>query len=296
MTPATSTLSGRANLVLACLHQHRLLTTRQLHTMTNSGPRLRGTQQLLADLAGRGLISSVAVGGGRRGRELVFHLTPLGAGVVHVAPTPAEPRRKPVTPEMAAGPLQRHTLAVNQTGIAFMQAARQRGDECGPLAWRHEVAHRISPNRTDVVIADAVLRHQPVATAPGKGVAMDYRFIELDRATTAVDQLASKLGRYAELATYTPAGAARPGWARDYLALPELLVVFSGASPARLTLRAAHVVSLCRQRRGLGLDPAILVSLCELTDLTARGPYAPIFTRLHQPQIRCDWLGAEAGS
>lgn len=296
MTAAMATLSDRANLLLACLHQHRLLTTGQLHTMTSPSPRVRGTQQLLANLTGRRLVSTVAVRGGRRGRELVFHLTPLGAGVVQSAPTGTEPRRKPITPEMAAGPLQRHTLAVNETGIAFMHVARERGDDCGPLGWRHEIAHRISPNRTDLVIADAVLRYQPVSTGAADGVVLDYRFVELDRGTTGVDLLAAKLDRYAQLVTYTPAGAAKPAWGRQYLALPELLVVFADAPPARLKLRAAQLLSLCHDLPGLGCDPVILVSLCQLTDLTRRGPYAPIFTRLHQPEIRCNWLGAEVTS
>lgn len=294
MSTATSTLSDRSNLVLACLHQHRLLTTGQLHTLTAPGPRVRGTQQLLADLTTRQLISSVAVRGGRRGRELVFHLTATGATVVQSAPTGSEPRRKAITPEMAAGPLQLHTLAVNEVGIAFMTAARLRGDECGPLAWRHEIAHRISTSRTDLVIADALLRHQPMNH--GDGVVMDYRFIELDRATTPVDQLAAKLERYTRLATYTPPGHTRPAWAREYLALPELLVVLTGASVERLRRRIDHVTSLCRQRRGLGLDPVIGVYLCHLTDLTTRGPYARVFTRLHKPDIPCDWLGQETSA
>lgn len=292
MTTPISTLSDRANLVLECLHQHRLLRTGQLHTLTAPGRAPRGTQSRLVLLTEQGLIASVAERGGRRGRERVWHLTTTGAGVMRSAPTPGEPRRKQITPEMAAGPLQRHTLAVNDACIAFVAAARERGDECGPLSWRHEVAHRISPNRTDLVIADAVLRHQ--AMDPGAGVVMDYRFIELDRATMAVDQLAEKLGRYTTLANYTPAGARRPGWQEHYLAMPGVLVVLTDSTPARLQLRIAHVISLCRASPNPNPGPKVL--LCHLDELIARGPYAPIFTRLDQPNTPCDWLGAGAPS
>lgn len=41
----------------------------------------------------------------------------------------------------AAGPLQAHTLAVNDAAICFIEAARGRGDEFGPFAWRHEIYH-----------------------------------------------------------------------------------------------------------------------------------------------------------
>jgi Replication-relaxation len=73
----TWTLSDTANLALACLHQHRLLSTRQLNQLLHHDRSLRATQRLLADLTGQELISSVRERGGRRGTERVWHLTPL---------------------------------------------------------------------------------------------------------------------------------------------------------------------------------------------------------------------------
>jgi hypothetical protein len=290
----TWTLSDSANLALTCLHQHRLLTTSQLHQLLHPGRTLRTTQRLLADLAGQELISSVRRQGGRRGTEAVWHLSPTGAEVVHRAPDGAEPRHKPITAQIAAGPLQRHTLAVNDACLAFVTAARARGDECGPLAWRHEIAHPISARRSDAVIADAVLRYQS-ASSDG-AVVLDYRFIELDRATMPVDQLATKLARYTQLATYTPPGARRSAWRTRYLALPDLLGVLADASSARLQRRIEHLVSLSRGIPGLGRDPALGVWLCRLDQLTEHGPYAPIFTRLDQPGQPCDWLGHPGAS
>jgi hypothetical protein len=285
----TWTLSDTANLALTCLHQHRLLSTRQLQQLLHPGRTLRATQRLLADLTTQELVSSVRERGGRRGTERVWHLTPTGAEVVHSAPEGAEPRRKPITAQIAAGPLQRHTLAVNEACIAFLAAARARGDECGPLAWRHEIAHPIGAKRSDAVIADAVLRYQSAGT--DQAVVLDYRFIELDRATMPVDQLATKLARYTRLAGYTPPGTRQPAWRTRYLALPDLLVILADAPAGRLQRRAEHLVSLSRGIPGLGRDPVLGVWLCRLDQLTEQGPHAPIFTRLHDSGQPCDWLG-----
>jgi integrase len=61
----TWTLSDTANLARACLHQHRLLSTRQLQQLLHPDRTLRTTQRLLADLAGQELVSSVRERGGR---------------------------------------------------------------------------------------------------------------------------------------------------------------------------------------------------------------------------------------
>ena len=60
--------------------------------------------------------------------------------------------------EQAAGPLQQHTLGVNDVGTAFVKAARARGDECDPFSWRHEIAHPLGPppgrRKPDQLIAE----------------------------------------------------------------------------------------------------------------------------------------------
>lgn len=75
-----------------------------------------------------------------------------------------------------------HTLAVNDVGIAFVNAARERGDECGPLAWRHEIAYPITARRNrrpgDIVIADALLTY--TQQCPDRTLSVHQRFIELD--------------------------------------------------------------------------------------------------------------------
>ncbi|WP_354700515.1 hypothetical protein DSM112329_00794 [Paraconexibacter sp. AEG42_29] len=284
----TGTLSDRANLLLSCLHEHHLLTTRQLQQLLLPTGRLRGMQKLLALLVQRGLVASVGHKAGRRNRQRVWYLTPAGVDVVQAVPGTRPSRSKPLTRQLAEGQLQHHTLAVNDVGIAFVQAARQRGDDCGPLGWQHEVVHRAGTRRTDVVISDAVLRYQ---RHPDQGFSVTYRFIELDRSTTPVERLQAKLENYARAASYTAQGAKREEWRERYLALPEVLLVLTGAPPGRLERRAANLVALCKSTPTLGDDPVIPISICQLSELTEHGPHAAIFTRLGQPETQCDWRG-----
>jgi hypothetical protein len=53
--------------------------------------------------------------------------------VVEAVPNRAEMRRRLLMSAMASGQLQAHTLAVNDVGIAFLAAARERGPRFWPL-------------------------------------------------------------------------------------------------------------------------------------------------------------------
>nr|WP_237282576.1 replication-relaxation family protein [Streptomyces fodineus] len=48
-----------------------------------------------------------------------------------------------------------HTLTVNETGLAFLQDARRRGELCRPLDWIPEVHHPIGGG--GAVIPDALM-------------------------------------------------------------------------------------------------------------------------------------------
>ena len=76
----------------------------------------------MTGLADRGLAEHAA---GPR-RQGLWFLTESGADTIQAAGTLAETRRRLTTPAQAAGPLRAHTLAVNDTGIAFVKAARER--------------------------------------------------------------------------------------------------------------------------------------------------------------------------
>lgn len=285
---ASWSLGERANLALACVHQHRLLSTVQLHELTAPTTSRRKTQALLAGLADRGLLARVRERTGARGSMHLWYLTATGADVVGAAPTAAEPRRRALTADQAAGPLQHHTLAVNDVGLAFVRAARARGDECGPLSWRHEIAHPAGPRRSDLVIADALLTYVINEGSSGR---LEQRFVELDRATAPAATLSAKLARYADLARHRKTGATTPAWRAHYQTLPSLLVVLAGASPARLEQRMRAVVALCHTDSKLAAADELRIHLCALTDLQTAGPQALIFRALDAPSAPTDWLG-----
>lgn len=279
-------LTAREMLALECAHQHRLLSTGQLHELVAPHLALRRVQRLLARLADTGLVAFVHQRGQRHRPTRLWHITAAGADVVLAAGTHAEPRRRVYTAAQAGGQLQHHTLAVNQTGLTFVGAARDRGDECGPLAWRHELAHPTTTKRTEAVIADAVLRYQ--TTTPAR---LEYRFLELDRATTPVDALAAKLARYDQLANHRLRGSDQPAWRAWYPTLPSVLIVLAGAPRSRLERRLRTLVAL---RPAMTNSVEIAAAACLLADLSDHGPFAPIFTDLDQPGHQTDWLGRPA--
>ena len=170
--------------VLESLHQHRVLTARQIHALHTPNASLRWAQRILTRLHKRGLTEHAA---GPHGLALWF-LTAPGAETIQAAGTLAEPRRRLTTPAQAAGPLRAHTLAVNDTGIAFVQAAREHaGDSCGSL--RGGMRSR-TPTPPGVrgrhgahacCIADALLSY--LQAAPDDSLILHQRFIELDRGT-----------------------------------------------------------------------------------------------------------------
>lgn len=290
----TTGLPALAPEVLESIYQHRLLTTRQVHTIHTPDTSRRWTQHLLAGLAGHGLLDAT------RGpySAAIWFATEAGTAAVDRIATRAERRRKIVTPAYAAGQLQAHTLAVNDVGIAYLTVARARGDEFGPLSWRHEIAHRIGAargrgRRADVLIADALITY---LAAHDGGVERHQRFLELDRGTTPVEALLAKLTAYRRLRDAAPATAdekdSSRGWRRWYPAgLPGVQLVLTGKPRAQLERRAQLLVALrdadSRPREGRSLD----VRLALLEDLSRRGPFAPIWLCLDDPTRRVDWLG-----
>jgi hypothetical protein len=292
LKPAAAPLPAITTEVLTSIYQHRLLTTTQVHTMHMPGRTRRWAEQVLAQLAHRGLTAFVRPG---RGGARLYYLTLAGAQAVELLPTRVETRRKLITPEQAAGPLWQHTLAVNDTGIAFMQAARQRGDDFGALSWRHEIAHRIPAAGTgasELLIADALLTY--LAHRQDGQLTFHYRLLELDRATVPTDTLATKLARYADLYHHTPAShhgqsSSKPAWLARYPVFPDVICVLTGQPRAALQRRAATVLALCHADPRLQSTPEVRVSFALLEDLQAKGPYALIWRKPDGSAV--NWLG-----
>jgi hypothetical protein len=282
-------LGGTAVEILESLYQHRLLSTSQIRELHTPESSLRWCQRLLADLDAAGLAEAVRLPGGAR----LHFLTARGADAVETIPSRGELRRKVVKREQAAGPLQQHTLAVNEVGLAFVRSARLLGDECPPLAWQHEVAHPMSSGRRarkgELLIADAVMTYSSQA---GDQFSTEYRFIEVDRGTMTTDALAQKISAYARLAAYRPAKAsatAAPLWRSRYPVWPGVLIVLAHRPRAQLERRAAVTLGIATADPVVGQHLTRVVSICLLEDLLEQGPEAPIFRFFGQDGPRVGW-------
>lgn len=274
--------------VIASLAQHRVLSTEQVRVLHLPGRTERWAQRLLVRLSVAGLAGYVE---SPRSHGRIWHATELGARLAREADVlHSEPRL--IGAEGAAGPLQAHTLAVNDAAICFLQDARARGDDFGPFAWRHEVFHLLSRGRgrrRRTLIADAVLTYLRVAE---EGVAIEQRFLELDRATLSVDRLAGELARYAELYGARAKKGREPLWRSLYPLFPPVHCVLAGGGRAPLERRRSAVLALLRS------DPRVSrarvsISICLLEDLWAKGPFAPIFRGIGDPERAVDWLGGD---
>jgi len=272
--------------IIASLAQHRVLSAAQVRVIHVPESSERWAQRLLARLGESGLAGYVR---SPRSHRRLWHVTDRGARLARDAVVlDGEPRL--IGAEEAAGPLQSHTLAVNDAAICFLEAARDRGDDFGPFAWRHEVAHPLSRGRgrrRRTVIADAVFTY---LRAEGDGVAIEQRFLEADRATLSVDRLAAELARYAELHRLHGAGG-EPLWRERYPVFPAVHCVLTGGSRAVLERRRATTIALLRSDPRFVGTPEVAVSICLLEDLERDGPFAPIFRDARDPSEAVDWLG-----
>jgi|CZKG01.1.fsa_nt_gi hypothetical protein len=288
-------LPAVATEVLAGIYQHRLLSTSQLHALYTPNARPRWTRTVLALLADRGLIDRAQ----GPGRLSLWFLTDYGAETVETAGPRAESRRRLVGIAQAEGPLRNHTLRVNDVGIAFMRAAHERGDECGPESWRHEVAHPISLARgrraPELAVADALLTY--LQTGKDGSLALHQRWIELDRGTARpAEHLAAKISAYTRLRYFAPTSgsaseAPEPLWRSHYRAWPHLLIVLADQSRERMRQRIQRTLLLHASDPARQQADTIPVSFVALEDLIRQGPFAPIFTNAEQPGKRVDWLG-----
>lgn len=273
---AVPLLAGRRAELLLSVYQHRMLSTSQVHRLHAPDVGIRSIQAMLTKLRKAGLIDGVAV----PRSETLWFVTAKGAGLAELADVRARAYR--VTPAAAAGPLLAHTEAVNDVGIAFVEAARRLGHECGPLDWEHEIAHpwrdvgQARRGGTDhLVIADAVLRYTVLDDDED---ALLTRWVELDRATQSVARLEHKIRCYAAMHDYRPPGARQPGWRSQYVEWPRLLVVLAGRPEPALQRRRELLTAACTTNPDIAPRlEQLAASVTTLGELTRRGPFAPIW-------------------
>jgi hypothetical protein len=287
VTPAPTRAAGSAPWIeaLASLAQHRVLTARQARAMLLPGQGLRQAQRLLADLCREGLADHAT---GLRA-QFVWFATEMGIDAVRAAGA-LEGEPPLLDRRSAVGRLMAHTVAVNDVGIAFMEAARECGEEFGPLSWRHEVAHPLGGagrgRRRRWKAADAVLTY---LRSEGRETVVEQRFLELDRATRPAEGLARELASYARLRRATgPDG--EPAWRGLYPAFPSVLCVLAGARAELLRRRREAVAAFLRADPATGSPPRPPIRLCLLEELCEEGPYAPICVEVGSDEA-VDWLG-----
>ncbi|MGW1364900.1 replication-relaxation family protein [Streptomyces chartreusis] len=296
--PATG-LTLLAQEALPLLYQHRLMATSQLHQLLT--PHTRRPVYLLRQLnllRTLRLVDATSHRNGRMGRgELLWYITPRGVEVVERAGE-VTARAYRISPEAAVSQLQQHTLAVVDTGVAFTRWARALGDECDPLDWQPELAHRIRDGAGDdaFLIPDSVLRYTR-STEDGRRQLLTF-FVEVDRATMNVARLGKKLTAYARYAGYVPqslpgraAGSGvREAWRERYPAFPRLLIVFAGASVRTVQNRVNDLRALAAADARVSRTSTLTVGATTLELLRVHGPFAPIVTPIVGDPVPTDIL------
>jgi hypothetical protein len=277
--------------VIASLGEHRVLSTAQVRAIHLPDRSPRRTQQVLAYLERAGLVAYVEA---RRAPRRLWFLTESGADLV-VDAGEVERRPKVLSPQQAAGPLCAHTLGVNEVGISFLRAARERGEEFGPLSWRHEIAHPLNRGRgraRRTLIADAVLSY---VRAEEREFVFEQRFVEVDRATLSIERLVAELARYGQFCrARNKSGEAL--WHSHYLSFPPVICALAGASREALMRRRNMALVLLEGNPELSRAYGVKIGFCLLDDLKSRGPFARIFREVGEPDRDVNWLGGgEAG-
>jgi hypothetical protein len=272
--------------ILASIAQHRVLSTPQIGSIHFPDRSPRWAQMVLARLADAGLAGFVPSLGAAGAPRRLWYVTERGAQAALDAGL-LETMPRLLDGESASGPLQAHTLAVNDAAICFLRSARERGDDCGPLAWRQEVAHRLGyGRRAGSLFADAVLTYVRLTESE---VVVEQRFLELDRATLSVDRLAAELARYGSLLR----AEGKEGdllWRSQYPSFPPVICILAGSSPAALRRRRDTAVAILRDDPDFTRSSRLSIRLCLAEDLAERGPFAPIFTDVRDPEQSVDWL------
>ncbi|MEU9917778.1 replication-relaxation family protein [Streptomyces sp. NPDC051001] len=280
-------------LALAVLAQYRMTTTEQMHLMIAPDVRIEQTRRRLVKLRKEGLVDRITLP--QAGRTRVWFATHYGAEVAAEWPELREWQPAKLGADRTAARLKvGHALTVTETGLAFVQDARRRGDVCRPLDWIPEVYQPLGGG--EAVIPDAVLYYRR-DLGGGQGWSMLRAFVEVDRATMGPERLASKIHAYQRLYEYVPAMAGRPragqeppeeAWQRRYRRFPRLLFVLDGTGPTgvenRITALAAGA-SLTRPAFRANV-PMLAASL---TDILRDGPSAPVWRPLTAPEQQASW-------
>lgn len=271
--------------VLEALWYHRLLSIRQINRLFTPQFQERWTRKIMAELAGWGLVEAIPVRSA--GAPKYWYLTSEGGKTVEQISDNVHGQAP--SAEAVASVFQAHTVALNDVGIAFVESARENDDDCLPLAWEHEVEHRMGNSAGEIFRCDGLLRY---GIMDGNRAVQRHYFLEVDRLTETMDQLVEKLRRYATYRRWVDpdsqpgiAPGGREAWRHRYPAFPHLLFVFTPSRPSHsrdtMIKRATRVLAMAAQdpivRLTLDGTDDFVVGACLLEDLQIRGPYGAIF-------------------
>ncbi|MCX4554230.1 replication-relaxation family protein [Streptomyces sp. NBC_01500] len=267
--------------VMTALAQHRMATSAQLHTLLRPDATRQALLGPLNMLRTQGFVDRVTLPSS--GRSLAWYLTPEGARLTRDWPDLRGRPPYPITSTSAASLRTPHTLTAVRAHIAFVCQARERGDEHGHLDWTPEVAHSLGDGER--IIADAVLHY----TVRAEGERTKLRaFVEIDRATTSSERLATKLIDYARLHTYAPvppgrrpAKAPAPSWQRWYPLFPRVLFILTAASERTLAHRVEDLQAMTAEHPAVAaLARVVPLAAARLEELEEQGTSAPVWQPL----------------
>ncbi|MGW7387127.1 replication-relaxation family protein [Streptomyces sp. NPDC054794] len=284
-------------MALAVLAQYRMATTEQIHVVIAPGVRIEQTRRRLAKLHDEGLIDRITLP--QAGRTRVWFATRYGVDVASEWPELRDWRPPKLIADPTAARLRvGHSLVVTETGLAFLQDARRRGDVCRPLDWIPEVYHPLGSG--EAVIPDALLYYR----TSSNGGSMLRAFVEVDRATMGPERLAAKLTAYARLHDYIPApppGRPRTAvgqrlleedWRRRYPLFPRLLFVLDGTGPTGVQTRIRALHATASEPALAGFLRTVPVLAAPMTDLLQGGPSAPVWRPVQDPEHTVPWSQA----
>ena len=118
--------------------------------------------------------------------------------------------------------------------------------------------------------------------------------MEFDRATLSLERMVEELARYGQLYRAREKSG-RELWRYRYRAFPSVICVLAGASRKALVRRRNMAQVLLEGHPSLDRAYGVAIQFCLLEDLTDRGPFAPIFRQVGEPDRNLDWLGEERG-
>ncbi|MEU9737429.1 replication-relaxation family protein [Streptomyces sp. NPDC048002] len=290
---------GGDRLALAVLAQYRMATTGQVHVLVAPGVRIEQTRRRLVKLRAEGLIERITLP--QAGRMRVWYPTAFGVQVASEWPELRGRRPPRLASDSTAARLRAgHTLAVTETGLAFVQDARRLGDTCHPLDWIPEVHHSLGAG--EAVIPDALLYYRHGKRGRGS---MLRAFVEIDRATMGPERLAAKIGAYARLHDYVPAppvgrrpapGEPAPmeGWRHHYPLFPRLLFVLDHVGPRGIETRIDALHAAAGNPALTTFLHTVPVLAAPLTDILHSGPSEPVWRPVHTPNQRVPWTTSAA--